>query len=292
MTLLSPTFRTTLLACAVATLPLSWLEAAEPVRIVFQNGRSIPISAVTLQGDKFVIKDSADGFTAGQSLPLASADHIFGDKPANINPGVALLLTDKPADALKLLEPIIAEQRITAKIPGNYWLEAARAALVAYAVTGNTVKCTEIGKEISDATPAQGIDPFVSLGKALLLPTLTQIEDRATALRDLTTDNLPADVCAYASFYRGQLLKTAKRSNDLGEARKQDAETLEAFLMVPCLFPSGGLILNAVAEVNASEFLVSMNRREEAVALLNFSILQSAGTLVATDASKRLESLK
>lgn len=292
MTFSSHTFRTTLLACAVATLPLSWLEAAEPIRIVFQNGRSIPISAVTLQGDKFVIKDSAEGFTAGQSLPVASADHIFGDKPSNINPGVALLLTDKPADALKLLEPIVAEQRITAKIPGNYWLEAARAALVAYAVTGNTVKCTEIGKEISDATPTQGIDPFVSLGKALLLPTLTKIEDRATALRDLTTDNLPADVCAYASFYRGQLLKNAKRSGDLGEARKQDAETLEAFLMVPCLFPSGGLILNAVAEVNASEFLVSLNRREEAVALLNSSILQSAGTLVATDAGKRLESLK
>lgn len=292
MTSPSHTLRATLLACAVASLPLSWLHAAEPVRIVFQNGRSIPITAVTLQADKLVIKESADGFTAGQNFPLVSADHIYGEKPAGINPAIALLLTDKATDALKLLEPVVAEQRLTAKIPGNYWLEAARAALVAYAVSGNTAKCTEIGKEISDATPAQGIDPFVSLGKALLLPASTKVEDRAVALRDLTTDNLPADVCAYASFYRGQLLKGVKRSADVKEARKQDNETLEAFLMVPCLFPSGGMILNAVAEYNASEFLVTFGRREEAVALLNSSIRQSADTLVAVDSNKRLESLK
>jgi hypothetical protein len=288
----SHTLRASLLACAFATLPLSWARAAEPIRIVFQNGRSIPMSAVTLQGDKLVIGESADGFTPGQSFPLASADHVFGEKPPGINPAIALLLTEKPAEALKLLEPIIVEQRITSKIPGNFWLEPARAALVAYALTGNTAKCTEIGKEISDATPAQGIDPFVSLGKALLLPGSTKVQDRAVALGDLTTDNLPADVCAYASYFRGQLLKGVKRNSDAAEAKKQDAETLEAFLMVPCLFPSGGMILNAVAEMNAAEFLVTLGRREEAVALLNSSIRQSPGTLLAADANKRLDSLK
>ena len=272
MTSPSHTLRATLLACAVASLPLSWLHAAEPIRIVFQNGRSIPISARHLARltNSSSTQPSTDS-PPGRPFPLASADHIYGDKPADINPAIALLLTGKPAEALKLLEPVVAEQRITAKIPGNFWLEAARAALVAYAVSGNTAKCTEIGKEISDATPAQGIDPFVSLGKALLLPASTKVEDRAVALRDLTTDNLPADVCAYASFYRGQLLKDVKRNADLNEARKQDIETLEAFLMVPCLFPSGGMILNAVAEVKAAEFLVTFGRREEAVALLNSS---------------------
>ncbi len=163
---------------------------------------------------------------------------------------------------------------------------------MAYALTGNSAKVTEIGKEISDATPAQGIDPFVSLGKALLLPATTKVEDRAVALGDLTTDNLPADVAAYASFFRGHLLKSVKRAPEATEALKQDAETLEAYLSVPCLFPSGGLILNAVAEVNAAEILVKMGRREEAVALLVSAIRQSPGTLVTTDANKRLDSLK
>jgi hypothetical protein len=201
-------------------------------------------------------------------------------------------LTDKPAEALKLLEPIIADHRLTAKIPGNFWLEAARGALLAYAVTGNTAKTSEIGKEISDATPSQGIDPFVSLGKALLLPASASADDREVALRDLTTDNLPADVCAYASFYRGHLLAGLKRDKDPAKALKQDAAALEAFLMVPCLYPSGGMTLNAVAELKAAELLVAVERREEAIALLNSSIRGAGGTLVAAEASQRLETLK
>ncbi|MES2437869.1 MAG: hypothetical protein V4584_02295 [Verrucomicrobiota bacterium] len=278
MMLSSHTFRSAVLACAAVTMA----TAAEPTRIVFQNGRSVPLSAVTLQGTNLTITVASDGFVQGQNLPLDSADHIFGEKPAELNTGIALLLMGRTGDALKLLEPLVASQRISAKIPGNYWLETARAALVAYAVEGNTSKCNDLGKEISDATPIQGIDPFVSLGKALLLPTTTKIADRETALRDLTTDNLPADVCAYASFYRGNLLKGAKR----------DSEALEAYLAVTCLFPSGGMVLNGVAELHASELLNAVGRREEAVAILKSSISHSAGTLVAAEANKRLESLK
>ncbi len=288
----SHTLRTALLACAATTLPLSRAGAAEPIRIVFQNGRSVPISSVALQVDKLTITAAAEGFNPGQSFPLASADHVFGDKPAELNPGIALLLMGKPGDALKLLEPLVASQRITAKIPGNFWLDAARAALVAYAASGNTAKCAEIGKEISDATPAQGIDPFVSLGKALLLPSSTSAADREVALRDLTTDNLPADVCAYASFYRGNLLAGLKRDADPVKAARQNADALEAYLMVPCLYPAGGMILNSVAELKAAEFLVTLGRREEAVALLESSAREAAGTSVAVEAAKRLESLK
>jgi hypothetical protein len=281
-----------MLACAAATLPLSWVGAAEPIRIVFQNGRSVPISAVALQGDNLSITAAADGFNPGQTFPLAMADHIFGEKPEEINPGIALLLMGKPGDALKQLEPIVAAQRITAKIPGNFWLDAARAALVAYAVSGNAAKCNEIGKEISDATPAQGIDPFVSLGKALLLPASTSAEDRQTALRDLTTGNLPADVCAYASFYSGNLLASIKRTPDPAKTLQQNTDTLEAYLMVPCLYPSGGMVLNSVAELKAAEILVTLGRRDEVIALLNSSIRGATGTLVAIEATKRLERLK
>lgn len=291
MTLSPLTLRSAFLLGA-AFLPMSFAGAAEPVQIILQNGRAIPISSVALEADKLVIKTPANGFTAGQSFPLASADHIYGEKPEQINPGIALLLTGKPADALKLLEPVVAEQRLTAKIPGNFWLEAARAALVAYAVTGNTAKTTEIGKEISDATPAQGIDPFVSLGKALLLPASTTLEDREIALGDLTTDNLPADVAAYASFYRGNLLNEAKRDKDPVKALKQTMAVLEEYLAVPTLFPAGGMILNGVAESKAAEILVALGRREEAIALLNSSMRETGGTLVAADVAKRLEELK
>lgn len=274
-------FRSALLACVAVILPLSSAGAAEPSRLVFQNGRSVPLSAVVLQGDKFVLNVATDGYNPGHVFPMATVDHIFGDKPAGLDPAIALLLMGKPGDALKLLEPIIVSQRDSAKISGNFWLDAARAALVAYAVNGNSAKCGEIGKEISDATPAQGIDPFVSLGKALLLPGSTTVAARETAFKDLTTDNLPVDVCAYASFYRAELLKTAKRN----------LEALEAYLSVPCLYPAGGMVLNGAAEFKAAEILGTLDeRRDEAVALLKSAIIDSAGTLVAEEANKRLES--
>ena len=280
------TLRLGLLACT-----LSLAGAAEPARIVLQNGRSVLVSAVTLQGDKLVVNAAADGFSQGQIIALATVDHVYGERPAELNPAIALLLTGKPGDAAKLLEPILTAHRVTAKLPGNFWLEAARAALVAYAVEGNTTKVTDLGKEISDATLAPGSDAFVSLGKALLLPSSTKLAEREIAFRDLTTDNLPADICAYASFYRANLLKNVKRSGDAAATHKQDMETLEAYLTVPCLFPSGGMILNGVAQLEAAGYLTG-ERREEAVALLHSSIRHSAGTLVAVEANKRLESLK
>ena len=276
------TIRTALLACAVTASQMALCAAAEPARIVFQNGNSIPVTAVTQQGDKLVVTGPADGFAQGQTFPFSSADHVFGEQPAEIDQGIALLLWGNPKDALKLLEPVVIAHRSTAKIPGNYWLEAARAALVAYAVTGNPTKCVELGKEISDATPMQGIDPFVSLSKALLMPATTKVEDRLVALRDLTVGNQPADVSAYAAYHSGNLLKDEKRA----------AEDLEAYLTIPCLFPSGGTILNAAAETKASEFLITLGRREEAVALVNSALRTSGGTVLAEEAKKRLESLK
>jgi hypothetical protein len=292
MTFLKSPFRS---ACFITTalVPLiGQLVAAEPVSIVFQNGRSVPLNAVALQGDKLTITAAVPPFNVGQAFPLASADHIYGIKPPEINQAVALLLTDKPADALKLLEPIVAEQRITAKIPGNFWLEAARAALVAYAMNGNAPKCTEIGKEVSDATAAQGIDPFVSLGKAILLPTTTSVTDRELAFKDLTTDNLGADICSYASFLRAKLLKSVKRTGDAAQVSKQDAAVLEAFLTVPCVYPAGCMIVNAAAEIQAAEYLVILGRRQEAVALLKSAIRQASETILLAEANKRLESIK
>jgi tetratricopeptide (TPR) repeat protein len=256
---------------------------AEPLQLILQNGRSIPVSALSLEGDKFVVKTAVEGFNAGQALPLAAADHIYGEKPAEINQAIALVLTGKPKEAQALLKPVIEEHRITAKIPGNFWLSAARAYLVACAVNLDAVDATSIGKEISDATPAQGIDPFVSLGKALLMPVLTtSSEDRAIALSSLITSSMPAELCAYASYFRGNILKKDKKN----------AEALEAYLVVPCLYPSGGLILNAAAEVQAADLLNDPKRREEAVALLESALRVCKGTVLEQEAGKRLTSIK
>jgi tetratricopeptide (TPR) repeat protein len=101
-------------------------------------------------------------------------------------------------------------------------------------------------------------------------------------LRDPTTDNHPANVRAYASYFRGNILKKENKKT----------EALEAFLSIPCLYPSGGLILNAAAELQAADLLAEAKRREEALALAGSALISSAGTLLADEANTRITSLK
>jgi tetratricopeptide (TPR) repeat protein len=270
-----------ILQVLLMALPLHGISA-KTAYMVLQNGRSLPASALAMEADKLVVKTAAEGYTLGQSFPLTMVDHIYGDKPVEINQAIALTLMGKPKEAQALLLPIVKEHHITAKFPGNFWLDAARALLVAYAINGNTDDTTKIGEEISDATPAHGIDSYVLLGKALTMPALTsKSEDRLAALRALTTQNLP-DLCAYASFFYGNMLFKDKKST----------EALEAYLAVPCLHPSGGLILNAAAELQAADLLAALGRPEEALALVESALSVSAGTVLADEASKRLTSLK
>ncbi|MEN9974204.1 MAG: hypothetical protein RLZZ282_210 [Verrucomicrobiota bacterium] len=280
---LSPfTLRSSLLACLCAATTATSSGTPDPTQIVLQNGRSIPLTSLTLQGDNLVVQSDIGMFKAGQAIPLQSADHVFGEKPAAINEAVAFLLTGKPQDAQRLLDSVVSELRITAKIPGNFWIEAARTLLIARALVADAPGCVELGKEITEATPAQGTDSFVTLGRALLMPPTIKLDDRLAALRDLSTGKLPANVSAYAAFFRANLLKKEKRT----------PEALEAFLSVPCLFPSGGLILNAAAEIQAADFLNAEGRREEAIALLTSAVREAAGTFLVNDANKRLDSLK
>ena len=280
MILSSSIIRSTVLALAVSLSA----HAADPARIVFQSGRSTPITNVILQGDQLVIKTLADGFAEGQVLSLQSADHVYGIKPPEINQALAILLTDrdKAKDARKLLDPILAEHKITAKIPGNFWLEAAKVMLVTYAIQADSTALTNIGKEISDATPAPGTDPFVALGKALMMSPLTKLEERDAALSEQTTDNLPADICAFAEFFRGELFKKENR----------DLQALDCFLRVSCLYPSGGLILNAASEIKAADLLAAAGKPDEALDLANSALRGAAGTVLVEEANKRIQSLK
>lgn len=271
-------------AAAVAGLALVCLcaQAAEPTHLVLQSGRSLPLAAVVLQGEKFLVKTAGEGFEANSTIALSSVDHVYGEKPPGINQAIALLLTGKTEEARKLLDPILAEHKDSAKIPGNFWLEAARAALVANALEGAAAACGTLGKDISDATPAQGIDPYVTLGKALMLSFTAKTSERVAALQELTTDNMPADLCAYASFFRAELLKKDKNV----------PLALEAYLTVPCQFPSGGLVINGVAQFKAAEILNAKDHREDAVALLNASIRNCKGTAAEALATQLLENIK
>ncbi len=275
------TYSRNILLILLIALPFH-VTLAEPSQVVFKNGRSLPVSYLSLEGDKFVMKVAVEGYTIGQAFPLATVDHIFGEKPAEIHQAIALMLRGKAKEARALVEPIVEQQRISAKIPGSFWPHAARVLLLTHALSGNNAEVTTISREISSVTGTQGVDPFQLLGNALLLPPTTKVEERLLALRDLTAENLPSDVRAYAAFFLGNILKKEKKI----------PEALEAYLSVPCLYPSGGLILNAAAELDAADILTTLKRRDEALALTESALRASNGTLLADEANARLKSLR
>jgi hypothetical protein len=281
--MISLSFRMTALA-ATATL-FSFVpaaRAADPLRVVFKGGRSLPVEALTVENGQFKVLAGQDNFTTGQTFKTDLADYISGEKPEAINRGVAFILLDKPVEAIAQLEPVLASQKATASVQGNYWIETARALLIAYARIGNNAKMEALGKELADATPETGTDPGMLLAKAITLPLSTKLDDRLNAFGDLTGDKNPVDVSAYAAFFRANALSRTKR----------EAETLQGYLVVPCLYPTGGSVINGAAELFASELLAKQSRREEAVALLQAAIHDAPGTAIADEAKKRLESLK
>lgn len=288
----SITFRYVAFVSAIVALPLSWVSAADPLQIVLKNGKSIPVDAVALQGTNLVVKVTTNDLTAGLAFPVASAAYISGDRPEALDLGIVLLLTDKPEEALKLLEPIVAEQKITASIPGNFWMEAARVTLLTHAISKSPNKVTDLSKEVSAVSSTQGADPFITLAKALLQSSTTSFEDKDSVLRSLTTDKMPADVAAYASYYRGSLLSGVRRDKDPEKAIQQTMATLNAYLAVSTLYPSGSRILNGAAELKAADILNSLNRRTEAITLLNCAIRDADGTLIAEEAANRLKAIK
>lgn len=252
--------------------------ALDPVSIVFTIdgvSRSFPISNLTLQGGNYVVKNPVDGGL--KSIAASAASHISGSEPPQIAEAVGLMLMNKPSDAVALLEPIMSAQQMTAKITGNYWIKAARAALVAHSMNRASSKCVEIGKAISDATPEAGDDPSVGLSNAMLTSLSVSIKDRIAALESLANDASPPEVSAYASYFRGNLLKTAKRNK----------EAIEAYLTIPAVYPTGGRVIVAAAELNAGELIATLNRREEAILCLDDAIREGKGTIVGAEAERR-----
>lgn len=267
-----------------ASLSLSAQEDAAPEEplLVFRTGRSIPLSAVAQQGENFVVRQAVAGYAAGTVIPRNIITHVSGEKPPALSLGTGQLLTGHPAEAIKILEPLVTSLKPTAKISGNYWIDAARVLVLSYAQEKETTKAEPLIKEISEASPAPGIDPVGRLAKALATPVSAGFDARMAALDAQISDSNPTEISAFASFFKGRLM----------EEEKKTSGAIEAFLTVGCLYPSGAVLTTSAAELRAGLLLAAKpERRLEAVALIKSAAQGAANTPIAAEAQKRLASL-
>lgn len=288
---MNPTIRfsripVTFAALFLAALPLaaqSDAVAATGPLLVTRTGRSIPLSAVVLQGTNFTVKEAAPGLPANTVIPLNSIDHVSGEKPPELAAGTALLLMGQPRETIKKLTPLVASLAPTAKISGSYWIEIARMNALAYAMEKESAKSDALIKEISDATPATGMDPINRIAKVMALPKLAETKVIVAAYEPHIGDLNPPEISAIASYFKGLAQQEAKDSTS----------ALRSFLTIGCLFPSGTVLLTSAGEYQAGVILsANKDRREEAVSLLKSAAIGASGTLIAEEAKKRLESLE
>ncbi len=250
--------------------------------LVFRTGRSIPLSAVTQQGANFVVSGDVEGYQAGAVIPASSITHVSSEKPQALRTGLGQVLMGQPRDAIKTLEPLLAALKPTARISGNYWIDAARAAVIAYTLEKESSKADALAKEVSEATPEPGIDAIGRLAKALATPISAGTKARIDALSDQVTDSNPVEISAVASYFKGKILQEEKRNQ----------EALKAYLAVGCLYPSGTVLTTSAAELQAALLLSARSeRRVEAVALLKSAAAGAPDTVIGTEAKKRFASL-
>lgn len=254
-----------------------------PLRLVCLNGKSLPLAALQPQGNDFVVATTVPDFAQGQVLSAAVISHIEGERPKALNQAIALLLSRRAKEARQLLEPIYLSQLSVGKIPGNDWVEATRMLLLCHATMGDAKKCSELGKQIADATPQQGIDPFANLSKALLMPASSSTaEDRIAAFQMVLTDDQPSSVRAFASYFLAEFFLNEKKS----------ADALKCFYAVTNLYPFTNQIVCAAAQLKAAELIAAQNQRAEALVLVESAQLSATDTIIAEEAAKRLLSLK
>lgn len=281
-------------ACALMASSARAQEDAEPDNqpmLVQRSGRAVPLTAVALQANGFVLTTSTGGLTQGQLIPLEAVSHVSGEKPEALSRGTALLLMGRPGDAIKVMEPALAAIKLTAKVSGNYWVEGARVLVLAYALENQGPKADALAKEISDATPAAGSDPIGRLAKAVAMRPSSGAKARVAALDEQIMDSNPAEINAFASYFKGRVLAEDKKR----------ADALTAFLSVGCLYPSGGVIVTGAAELQAGILFTERNEpdtdlatmnRNQAVALFKSAAIDAKDTLIAQEALKKTESFK
>lgn len=255
----------------------------EPNVIVFDGNREVKLDLVTLTPSSYVINAEVSGFTLGQALPLTVSTYVSGPKPVEINRAISQLVLGKATDALITIAPIVSRHKVTSKISGNYWIPSVRIAIIANAMNGGTEKVNSLGTDLAQVTGAQGRDPVMSLAQVLLMPASTKVDERVAAFSSLLKDpKTPLEICAYASYFRGNYLKTMHRN----------AEALESYLSVSCLYPAGGMVLNGAAEMKAADILNNQKRRFEAISLLTSATHGTRQTTVGNEVDQRLKSLR
>ena len=282
------------LACALSPALSRAEDSNDGQILILKGGIVLPLDAVQIAEGRVTVAKDIPGFTTSQSFPAETVDRVAGAEPAAFRQAVAELLLGTPEHAIALVKPILEQQRPTAAMPGNFWVEAMRLNILAHALANRTSKLDELAKDLSQTAKKEASgDATAELAQLIIAPGANKGEARAKSFRSFVNELRPAELNGIALYFA---------ADALGKARKDD-DALDAFISVQSLYPTAGPSVVAACEYRSAELILKLNRnpeqpetktssKSEALAGFQSAAEYGAGTAIAKLAEEKVKSLK
>ena len=196
----------------------------------FSDGRkaSLPEAQIKVPNILVPLKLSGDGGTATLTLPISTLIRIDWPAPASVAQAENDLKDGKPADALKKINEVLADQAPFREVPGSWWTQGAAIKTVALAQLGKDMDADVLLEQMrrAKAAPAD-----ISQGEAAIINQL--VASGKTAVATARLDKFTATVTddsglAAIAITKGKLLEKAGRTE----------EALLSYLRVPVFYSS------------------------------------------------------
>ena len=212
----------------LALLHAAGMGTARSQTFYFVDGRkaSLPEAQIKVPNILVPFKLSGDGGTATLTLPISTLSRIDWPAPAALAQAEDDLKAGKPADALKKIDGILAEQAPFRDVPGSWWTQGAAVKTIALARSGKDLEADVMLDQMrrSKASPddiARGelaiVEQLVSSGKV----------DAAKARLDKAESTVTDDAgLASIAILKGQMYERAGRAE----------EALLSYLRVPVFY--------------------------------------------------------
>jgi hypothetical protein len=262
--------------------------------IIFKGGVVIPLDSVQIAEGRITITKDVPGFVRDQSYPLDTIDRIGGAEPLEFRKSVAEILVGNPLEAIKLLTPIIAQQRFFAAIPGNFWVEAMRLNMLANALAGRASKVDEIARDMNQTAKKEAAgDSTAELARMIASPINPKPDARAKDLSKFVNDLHSAELNGIALFLAADVLLKAHK----------DDEALDIFISASSIYPTAGPSVVAACEFRTADLILRLNRtpeiqeskissKSEALATFKSAAKYGADTIIAQLAGEKIKSLE
>ncbi len=222
--------------------------------VILKGGAVAPLDAIQIADGKITIIKEIPGFVPDQSYPVDIVDRIAGAEPLAFRKAVAEMLVGKPAEAINLLRPIVEQQRQTAAIPGNFWVEAMRLNMLANALAGRNSKIDEISRDMNQTAKKEAAgDSTAELARLIASPSNPKPEARVKDLSLFANDLRSNELNGIALYIAADIL---------AQAHKEE-EALDIFISVPAIYPTSGPSVVAACEYRTADLILRLNRNPE-----------------------------